>query len=72
MLLILFVTPVFLLFTPFTLFVEPRVGKAQAKRLEEDLRSHRNCRQVYSLLVGMAAITQSLLADTAATVAAIT
>ena len=26
-----------------TLFVEPRVGKTQAKRLEEDLRSHTNC-----------------------------
>ena len=42
------------------LFVEPRVGKAQAKRLERDLRSRRNFRQVYSLLVGTAAITQPL------------
>ena len=52
-----FVMPVALL---FILFTEPRVGKAQAKRLEEDLRSHRNCRHVYSLLAGMAAITQPL------------
>ena len=42
------------------LFVEPRVGKAQAKRLERDSRSRRNFRQVYSLLVGTAAITQPL------------
>ena len=34
------------------LFAEPRVGKAQAKRLEEDTRSRRNCRHVYSLLAG--------------------
>ena len=42
------------------LYVEPRVGKAQAKRLERDSRSRRNFRQVYSLLVGTAAITQPL------------
>ena len=33
-------------------------GKAQAKRLEEDAGSHRNCRHVYSLLAGVAALTQ--------------
>jgi len=49
-----------ILFTLFALFGEPRVGKAPAQRLGEDSRSHRNCRQVYSLLVGMTAITQSL------------
>ena len=54
-------TPVVLLFIPFTLFVEPRVGKAQAKRLEEDLRSCRSCRHVYSLLPGVAAIAADML-----------
>ena len=32
------------------------VDKAQAKRLAEDLRSHRNDRQVYSLMADAAAI----------------
>ena len=49
------------LFTLFALFAEPRVGKAPAKRLGEDSRSHRKCRRVNFLLVGMAATTQSLL-----------
>ena len=57
-LLILFMTPVVLM---VTLFAEPRVGKTQAKRLEGDLRSCRNCRH------STAAITSaSLLADAAA------
>ena len=43
-LLILCVMPIVLLFTLCSLFAEPRVGKAQAKRLEEDARSHRNRR----------------------------
>ena len=34
----------------FALFTEPRVGKAQAKSLEEDSRSRRNCRHSYPLL----------------------
>ena len=38
------------------LFVEPRVGKPRTKKLEEDARSCRNCRHVYSLLAGIAAI----------------
>ena len=33
-----------------TLFAEPRIGKARAKRLEEDSGSRRNCRHIYSLL----------------------
>ena len=41
-------------------FVEPRVGKAWAERLEGDSRSSRNCRHVYSLLAGSTAITQPL------------
>ena len=49
----LFVAPVVLL---FILFAELRVGKAQAKRLEEDWRSHRNCRRIYSLLADAAAV----------------
>ena len=50
-LLILFMTPIVQM---VTLFAEPRVGKTQAKRLEGDLRSCRNCRH------SMAAITQPL------------
>ena len=53
---ILFMTPVVSLFTLSTLFAEPRVGKVQAKRLEGDLRRHRNCRHIYSLLAGIATI----------------
>ena len=45
-----------LLFTVFTLFTEPREGKARSKRLGEDSRSHRNSRHIYSLLAGIAAI----------------
>ena len=55
-LLILFMMPTVLLFTLCTLFVESRVGNAQAKRLEEDTKSHRNCRHIYSLLAGTAAV----------------
>ena len=54
--LILFVTPVFSPFIQLTLFAEPRGGKAQAKRLEEDLRSYRNCKYFYCLLADAAAI----------------
>ena len=43
----------------FILLVESRVGKVQAERLEEDL-SHRDCRHVFSLLAGLAALTQPL------------
>ena len=53
---ILFVTPTVLLFILLALFAEPRVGKVQAKRLEEDTRSCRNRRHVYPLLVDAAAI----------------
>ena len=56
-LLILFMTPVVSL---FTLFAEPTVGKVQARKLEGDVRSRRICRHIYSLLAGMAAITQPL------------
>ena len=45
-----------LLFTLSTLFAEPRVGKEQAKRVEEDSRSCRNCRCGYSLLAGAATL----------------
>ena len=38
----------------FTLIAEL---KGQAKRLEEDVRSLRNCIHIYSLLAGMAAVT---------------
>ena len=40
----------------FTLFTEPAVGKAQAKSLEENLRNSRNCKYIYSLLAGAAAV----------------
>ena len=53
--LILFMTPNVSLFTLSTLFPKPRVGKAQAKRLEKDSRSHRNCTHIYSLLADAAA-----------------
>lgn len=55
-LLILFVTPDVLLFTLTTLFAEPRVGDAQAERMEEEARSHTNRRHVYSFLAGTAAV----------------
>ena len=54
-LLVLFIMLVVLLFTVFTLFTEPRVGKAWSRRLE-DSRSNRNCRHIYFLLAGTAAI----------------
>ena len=38
---ILFTAPIVLLFTLTTLFAEPRVGDAQAERMEEEARSHR-------------------------------
>ena len=63
-LLILFMMPIVLLFTLFTLlaqFTEPRVGKARAKRLEEDLRSRRNCKYFYCLLADAAAIAIDML-----------
>ena len=58
--LILFMTPNVLLFTLSAPFLGPKIGKAQAKRLEEDARSHWNCRCIYSLLVVKAAITGPL------------
>ena len=54
---ILFVTSIVLL---FTLFAEPRVGNAGNQRLDEDSRNSRNCRHIYFLLAGTAAITQPL------------
>ena len=39
------------------LFAEPMVGKAWSERLEENSRSCRNCRHIYSHLVDTAAIT---------------
>ena len=59
-LLILFVMPIVSLFTLFSLFAKARVGKGRAKRLEEDARSLRNCKHVYSLLAGTVAKTQPL------------
>ena len=43
-----------------TLFSEPWVGKAQAKRLEEYLRSCRNYRYIYSLLTDAAAVAAAI------------
>ena len=73
---ILFTAPIVLLFTLSTLFAEPRVGDAQAGRMEEEARSSMNCRYAYSPLDGTAAVaaditqhnltTTSLLADTVA------
>ena len=54
-------TPIILPIVQFALFAEPRVGKALAKRQEEDSRNRRNCRQVYSLLADAAAVRVSML-----------
>ena len=58
---ILFVASIVSLLTRFALFVEPRVGKVWAKRLEGDSRSYRN--SAYSLLAGMAAIAADVTQD---------
>lgn len=55
-LLILLMRPVVLLAICWT-----QGSKAQAKRLEEDAESLRNCRHRYSLLDGMAAVTPPLI-----------
>ena len=52
--------PVVWLFTLSALFTESRVGKAQANRLETEERSQRNCRHIYSLLAGTAAVTADI------------
>ena len=49
-----------MLFILFTLSVELKVGKAQAKRLEEYLRSCRNYRYIYSLLTDAAAVAAAI------------
>lgn len=54
--LILFLMPGVLLSTLSTLFAESRVGKVRARRLEADMRSVRDGRDVYPLLAGTAAI----------------
>ena len=38
------------------LSTEPTLGTARAKRLEENVRSCRNCRHIYSFLAGAAAV----------------
>ena len=58
---VLVMMPVVLLFTLCPLFIESRVGKVQTKRLEEDAKSCRNCRHVYSLLAGTAAVAADTL-----------
>ena len=57
----LFVTPTVSL---CTLFAEPMVGKVRTKRLEENARSRRNCRHVYSLLAGTAAVAADITCNT--------
>ena len=57
---ILFVIQLTLLFTLSALFVEPKVDKVQAGKLEEKSKSHSKHRHVYSLLADTAAITKSL------------
>ena len=57
----LFILFVRLIVALFTLFTEPRVGKVQAKGLEGDSRSHRNYRQVCSLLAHAAAAAADTL-----------
>ena len=43
------------------LFTEHRVGEARAGKLEEDARSHRNCKCVYSLLTSKVAAAAAML-----------
>ena len=59
LLFILLTAPTVSLFTLCPLFTEARVGKARGKRLEENSRSSRNCRHIYSLLAGAAAVAQT-------------
>ena len=59
--LFLLVTSIVLMFELCALFAEPMEGKAQAKRLGENSRSHRNCRGVYSLLARAAALAAETL-----------
>ena len=44
----------------FTLFTELTVGKARAKRLEENARKCRNCRHIYSLPAGIAVLATDI------------
>ena len=47
-------------------FAEPMVGKARAGKLEEISRSWRNCRHIYALLTGTAAVAADTLYSLAA------
>ena len=49
LLFILFIVLFVLLFTLPALFSEPRLGEVQAKRMEEDTRTYRNCRLLFWL-----------------------
>ena len=42
------------------LFAEPRVGKVETGKLEENSKSHRNCRHVYFLWAGKAAVAADI------------
>ena len=42
------------------LVIEPRVGKAGGGKLEENVRSQRKCRCIYSVLVGIAAVVADI------------
>ena len=45
----------YLILLNVSLFTKPTVGKDWAGKLEEDVRSCRNCKYTYSLLAGAAA-----------------
>ena len=60
LLFIMFTAPIVLLFTLSKVFVDSTVGKAQAKRPEEDVRSCSNCSHVYSLLAGAATLAADI------------
>ena len=60
LLFIMFTAPIVLLFTLSKVFVDSTVGKAQAKRPEEDVRSCSNCSHVYSLLAGAATLAAGI------------
>ena len=59
-LMILFVRQLTLLFTLSALFVEPKVDKVQAGKLEEKSKSHSKHRHVYFLLADAAAVAVAI------------
>ena len=59
-LLILPTAPIVLLFTLSALLTELKLDKARVKWLKEVARSHGNCRHIYPLLAGTAAVAADM------------